>query len=117
MKNIKMIIILMVAVFLLGIGSGIGLNRVVTNNNINKINKQPITIVRTLTQSTDDVKLNKGDVYKQYSNDSWSIENESTNTFEFQPMETGDWNFELNNKKDFDKLVQTYLSIQNNGFY
>lgn len=113
MKNIKMIIILMVAVFLIGIGSGMGLNRVLTNNNINKINKQPITIVRTLTQSTDDVKLDKGDTYREFSDGSFSIENDEKGFYEFQTYIMGDWDYIASNKEELNKMIQTYIDNTN----
>lgn len=72
-------------------------------------NSQPVRLVKVLTESTEDIKLDKGDVYREFSNSAWVIENCKNDTYELCIPELGDWTYVLHNKSDFDKLVKTYL--------
>ncbi|MCX0396186.1 hypothetical protein LI014_02145 [Clostridium perfringens] len=72
-------------------------------------NNQPVRLVKVLTESTEDIKLDKGDVYREFSNSAWVIENCKNDTYELCIPELGDWTYVLHNKSDFDKLVKTYL--------
>ncbi|EGT3606759.1 hypothetical protein FKF97_10170 [Clostridium perfringens] len=76
----------------------------------------PVKVIKVLTKSTDEIKLDKGDIYKEYDNGSWSIENDSTNTYIFQAAELGDWNYILHDRKNFDNLVSTYTSIKDGTY-
>ncbi|MGU8679078.1 hypothetical protein ACV3Q3_13045 [Clostridium perfringens] len=78
-------------------------------NNLNKTIKKPLRITKVLTKSTDEIRLNNGEVYTEFSNDAWMIENYKNNTYELCIPELGDWTYVLHNKSDFDKLVKTYL--------
>ena len=84
-------------------------------NNLNKISKKPLRITRTLTSSTDDVRLNNGDLYTEYNDGSWSIENKLNNTYEFQPVVMGDYSYTFNSEKDFEHCVQTYIDNYNDS--
>ncbi|MDC4245558.1 hypothetical protein [Clostridium perfringens] len=78
-------------------------------NNLNKIAKKPLRITKVLTESTDEVRLNKGDTFKLYNDGSWSIENKLNNTYEFQPVCMGDYSYTFNSERDFEHCVQTYI--------
>lgn len=84
-------------------------------NNLNKKIKKPLQVVEVLTESTDNVRLNKGDTFKLYNNGSWSIENKLNNTYEFQPVCMGDYSYTFNSEKDFEHCVQTYIDNYNDS--
>lgn len=61
---------------------------------------------------------NKGDrVITTYTDDSFTCVNLRNNTYSFQPVEMGDWDYETDNINDFNKMLSTYLSIKNKGYY
>jgi hypothetical protein len=64
-----------------------------------------------------DFYLEKGDALTKLSNGSWYIANDETNTYIFQAIELGDWDYTFNNIEDLNKCVQTYINIQNAGNY
>lgn len=76
-----------------------------------KDKNEKITIERTITQSED------GDILTELSDGSFIIINEEKNIYEFQPVDLGDWSYELSSKTELDKIVQTYISIKNNGSF
>lgn len=84
-------------------------------NNLNKMVKKPLRITKVLTSSTDDIKLNNGDLYTEYNDGSWSIENKLNNTYEFQPVVMGDYSYTFNSEKDFEHCVQTYIDNYNDS--
>lgn len=84
-------------------------------NNLNKTIKKPLRITKVLTSSTDEVRLNNGDLYTEYNDGSWSIENKLNNTYEFQPVCMGDYSYTFNNEKDFEHCVQTYINNCNDS--
>lgn len=81
-----------------------------------KQNKQTeeVKIIKTLTESTDNVYLEKGDIYQELNNGSWLIYNEINNTYIFQPSELGDWDYSCNSKEELDKVVNNYMDLKNN---
>lgn len=78
---------------------------------------QQIEVNRTLTESSDDIHLEKGDVYTELTDGSWIICNETTNTYVFQLIDLGDWNMTLETKQQLENCVKTYVSIKNTGSY
>ncbi|MGV2640085.1 hypothetical protein GNF86_01335 [Clostridium perfringens] len=72
-------------------------------------NNQPVRLVKVLTESTEDIKLDPHEVYKEYSNGSWTLENDYTHKYELGIPELEDWTYELNSRKDFDHITQTYF--------
>ncbi|XZI06009.1 hypothetical protein ACSXDM_15805 (plasmid) [Clostridium perfringens] len=84
-------------------------------NNLNKTIKKPLKVVEVLTESTDEVSLNKGDIFKLYNDGSWSIENKLNNTYEFQPVCMGDYSYTFTSEKDFEHCVQTYIDNYNDS--
>lgn len=78
-------------------------------------NNQPVRLTKVLTESTEDIKLDEGkEVYKEYSNGSWTLENDYTHKYELGIPELEDWTYELNSRKDFDHITQTYFDNINN---
>ncbi|HGD0580555.1 TPA: hypothetical protein ACH354_002218 [Clostridium perfringens] len=78
-------------------------------------NNQPVRLTKVLTESTEDVKLDEGkEVYKEYSNGAWTLENDYTHKYELGIPELEDWTYELNSRKDFDHITQTYFDNINN---
>ncbi|XZH34368.1 hypothetical protein ACSW8L_15770 (plasmid) [Clostridium perfringens] len=84
-------------------------------NNLNKKIKKPLKVIEVLTESTNNVRLNKGDTFKLYNDGSWSIENKLNNTYEFQPVCMGDYSYTFNSEKDFEHCVQTYIDNYNDS--
>lgn len=79
-------------------------------------NNQSVKLVKVLTESTEDIKLDPHEVYKEYSNGSWTLENDYTHKYELGIPELEDWTYELNNRKDFDHITQTYFDNINLQF-
>jgi MFS superfamily sulfate permease-like transporter len=79
-------------------------------------NNKPIRLVRVLTESTEDIKLDPHEVYKEYSNGAWTLENDYTHKYELGIPELEDWTYELNSRKDFDHITQTYFDNINLQF-
>ncbi|MBO3398493.1 hypothetical protein JJB71_13190 [Clostridium perfringens] len=80
-------------------------------------NNQPVRLVKVLTESTEDIKLDEGkEVYKEYSNGAWTLENDYTHKYELGIPELEDWTYELNSRKDFDHITQTYFDNINLQF-
>lgn len=79
-------------------------------------NNQPVRLVKVLTESTEDIKLDSHEVYKEYSNGAWTLENDYTHKYELGIPELEDWTYELNSRKDFDHITQTYFDNINLQF-
>lgn len=79
-------------------------------------NNQPVRLVKVLTESTEDIKLDPHEVYKEYSNGAWTLENDYTHKYELGIPELEDWTYELNSRKDFDYITQTYFDNINLQF-
>ena len=79
-------------------------------------NNQPVRLIKVLTESTEDIKLDKNEVYKEYSNGAWTLENDYTHKYELGISELEDWTYELNSRKDFDHITQTYFDNINLQF-
>lgn len=79
-------------------------------------NNKPVRLVKVLTESTEDIKLDPHEVYKEYSNGSWTLENDYTHKYELGIPELEDWTYELNSRKDFDHITQTYFDNINLQF-
>lgn len=79
-------------------------------------NNQSVRLVKILTESAEDIKLDKNEVYKEYSNGAWTLENDYTHKYELGIPELEDWTYELNSRKDFDHITQTYFNNINLQF-
>ena len=78
-------------------------------------NNQPVRLVKVLTESTEDIKLDEGkEVYKELSDGSYSLENSSTKEFSFQPSIMGDWDLKADSKEELDNMILTYIENTNN---
>lgn len=121
-RTIKSIITVLVIVSIILIGKSISDHKKFENNikqnNIvsdhNQINNKEIKVKRVITKSTKDFYLEDGDIATEYTDGSYTIENEKTNTYIFQPATLGDWDYQLKNKEELNNIVGTYLNIQNN---
>lgn len=45
----------------------------------------------------------------EFSDKSWFICSDTENMYIFQPVELGDWNYELENKEELSKIMATYF--------
>lgn len=61
--------------------------------------------------------LEDGDTLIMLSDDSFGIANLQKNTFSFQPVDLGDWDYTVDNQQQFENIIKTYLSMKNNGWY
>lgn len=104
----KFVVLSLLTTLLIGglIGYVVGLNET-----------QYIKVEKTLTESTDDIYIENGDKYIELTNGSWIIINEQNKTYEFQPIELGDWSYEVNSLDELQKIVETYINIHNIGQY
>lgn len=84
-------------------------------NNLNKTIKKPLRITKVLTESTDEVRISKDEIYTEYSTNAWTIEDNKNNKYELSIPELGDYTYIFNNRKDFDNCLQTYIDNYNNG--
>lgn len=80
-----------------------------------KQNKDIVKVENILYTSTEDFKLDEGEIGIEFNNGSWGIINESKQEYIFQPQELGDWNYNFDNIEDFKNCIETYLNIANNG--
>lgn len=55
--------------------------------------------------------------YEVLNNGSFAYVNEDEKIYSFTPAELGDWNYNVNNLEDLNNLIDTYVSIHNNGYY
>lgn len=78
-------------------------------------NNQPVRLVKVLTQSTEDIKLDEGkETYKELSDNSYSLENDTTKEYTFTPSIMGDWNLTAGSKEELDNMILTYIENTNN---
>jgi uncharacterized membrane-anchored protein YhcB (DUF1043 family) len=84
-------------------------------NNLNKMVKKPLRITKVLTESTDEVRISKDEIYTEYSTNAWTIEDNKNNKYELSIPELGDYTYIFNNRKDFDNCLQTYIDNYNNS--
>lgn len=82
-----------------------------------KQDKALVKVENILYKSTEDFKLDEGEVGIEFNNGSWGIVNESKQQYIFQPEELGDWNYKFDNIEDFKNCIETYLNIKNEGSY
>lgn len=95
--------------------NNIMLTYIENTNNLNKTIKKPLRITKVLTESTDEVRISKDEIYTEYSTNVWTIEDNKNNVYELSIPELGDYTYVFNNKKDFDNCLQTYIDNYNNG--
>lgn len=101
-KLVKILILIIV----LGLGVSIGVSA-------NKLER--VHVARVEYKSQDDVYLEKGEKYIELSDGSYYIY--GNGNYIFQPVDLGDWDYELETYDDLMKVVNTYLSIKNTGMY
>lgn len=76
--------------------------------------KELVTVKGQLTDTTN-FYMEDGDQVYELSNGSWYLINNETNTYIFQAVELGDWDYTVENKEQLMKLVNTYISMKNTG--
>lgn len=86
------------------------------------MNRMRIAVDELLGKTTKSVVKSKsekgGKTVITLWNDSFVAYNVAKNYYEFTPIECGDWNYELDNIKDLENLVKTYVNINYyNGEY
>lgn len=79
--------------------------------------KDKVKVKNIITESNQDFYLDPGDIITEYSDGSYTIENTVNNTYIFQAACLGDWEYICSSKEELNKIVNTYLSIKNNGYY
>lgn len=93
-------------------------NKAVRNANIEQIKNnisKNIEVTRVLTQSTNDVYLEEGDMFTEFSDGSYTIENINTGLYLFNTPELGD--YIVNSKEELNNIIETYKSIKEVGYY
>lgn len=56
-------------------------------------------------------------VYTDFSDGSWSLENRETGVYIFQPVDLGDWCYELDSADELQKITLTYMTMSNTGSF
>lgn len=79
--------------------------------------KPTFKVTNVLYESTNDFYLEPNEIGIEFSNGSWAVINEQTNTYIFQAIELGDYEQQFNNLQEFENYIKTYASIQNTGSY
>lgn len=77
-------------------------------------NNQPVRLTKVLTESTEDIKLDKNEVYRELSDQSYSLSNDSTKEYTFTPSIMGDWDLKADSKEELDNMILTYIENTNN---
>lgn len=73
------------------------------------IAQKNIKIEAILTESTENFHIEKGEYGIELSDGSWASVNLEKNHYEFQPVELGDWSYELENLTQLENVIKTYL--------
>ncbi|EOU2097119.1 hypothetical protein C0L75_03100 [Clostridium perfringens] len=78
---------------------------------IEEMNTDVIQLKRILTKSSekDCIFLDEGEIYYEFTDGSWALANPKNNKYSFQPVELGDWDYELKSQKDLRNVVFTYI--------
>ncbi|WP_133014941.1 hypothetical protein [Clostridium cuniculi] len=88
---------------------------------IERSNKEEIKptfeVTNILYESTNDFYLEPNEIGIEFSNGSWAVINEQTNTYIFQAIELGDYDQQFNDLEELENCIKTYSSIQNTGSY
>lgn len=90
----------------LGLGVLIGLN-------INKTEK--VEVARIVTESREGIYIEQGEQFIELTDGSFIIY--GNGNYIFQPVEMGDWDYEVDNAQQLENIVKTYMSMKNNGWY
>ena len=70
---------------------------------------EPVSITKT--------EMVGADYTTYYSDGSWSIINDSTKEYIFQPADLADWDYQCKNQDELERLIATYMNIKNTGSY
>ena len=98
----------LVLIAILGLGVMLGAN-------LNKKESEKVHITRVEIESQEDVYLEKGEKYIELSDGSYYIY--GNGTYVFQPVDLGDWDYEVETYEQLMNLVNTYLSMKNTGTF
>lgn len=88
---------------------------IVIGANLNKNEVEKVHITRVEIESQEDVYLEKGEKYIELSDGSFYIY--GNGNYMFQPVDLGDWDYEVETYEQLMNLVNTYLSMKNTGVY
>ena len=72
-------------------------------------------ITKIQTVGDEEVKLNQGDYYIELTDGTFGIY--KNGKYHFQPVALGDWDIELDNFQQFEALIQTYISMNQEGTF
>lgn len=68
-------------------------------------------------QELDGYYLEDGDTVVELTDGSWALYNPEKNLYIFQPVDLGDWDYEVENAEKLENIIKTYLSMKNNGWF
>ena len=69
------------------------------------------------TQEIDGFYLDDSDMLVMLTDGSYAICNGQKNTYMFQPVNLGDWDYTVENEQQLENIIKTYLSMKNTGLY
>ena len=68
-------------------------------------------------QEIDGFHLDDSDMLVMLTDGSYAICNGQKNTYMFQPVNLGDWDYTVENEQQLENIIKTYLSMKNTGLY
>lgn len=101
----------------LGLGIMLGAGLFKPAQNVEKVEIDFVWNQKGNTQELEGYQLDDGDRLVELTDGSWSISNTKTNTYIFQPVELGDWDYAVDNAEQLENLIKTYLSMKNTGTF
>ncbi len=129
----KVMLVVVVGVVMMIVGLMIGAK----NNEVEKIVEVPVEkIVKEVVetpienveieymwyqegdvQEIDGFHLDDSDMLVMLTDGSYAICNGQKNTYMFQPVNLGDWDYTVENEQQLENIIKTYLSMKNTGLY
>ena len=129
----KVMLVVVVGVVMMIVGLMIGAK----NNEVKKIVEVPVEkIVKEVVetpienveieymwyqeggvQEIDGFHLDDSDMLVMLTDGSYAICNGQKNTYMFQPVNLGDWDYTVENEQQLENIIKTYLSMKNTGLY
>lgn len=119
MKNLVKVLMLVVVLgfgFVVGVGVGSVESKVVETEK-EKVKVEFMWYQQGDIQELEGYYLEDGDTLIELSDGSWAICNYKKNLYVFQPVDLGDWDYEVETAKQLQNIMKTYVSMKNNGWY
>ena len=74
---------------------------------------EPVQVTNVLYESTDTFKIEEGEIGIELSDGSWASVNQLKGYYIFQPVDLGDWCYELESLEEVENIIKTYIEWKN----